>query len=139
MVRLKINHNSDNNHLMEVEDPIPLIPWDDLSEELDLDNADSEKSPSCLSLKVYGYSILIASWMLFVVSINSIFEVWKFVIYPLSTHKETLSLYNHMDKYFSILDKYFMRFWGMYVVIWWWSIVSWCGLKLFRHSKGIQS
>lgn len=119
-----------------VQEPLPLIPWDDQYDDIDTDESNDE---SMFSLRFYGYALLFASWLLFLVSVNTMFEIWQYVIYPLSLDSRTSWLYNDLKLYFTVFDKYIMRFWSIYIVIWWWSIISWCGIKLFRHSKGIQS
>lgn len=121
---------------MDIQEPIPLIPWDD--EPDDIQNELESHGWNC-SLGFWGYSLLLASWMLFLVSTNTIFEVWRYVIYPLSLDPRTQEFHSKLMTWCSIFDKYVMRFWSIYIVTWWWSIVSWCGIKLFRHSKGIQS
>ena len=50
----------------------------------------------------------------------------------------SLLLYDKLTIFFETIDSYIIKLWCIYVVCWWWAIVSWSGLKLFRHSKGIQ-
>ncbi|KAG2732484.1 hypothetical protein G9P44_004901 [Scheffersomyces stipitis] len=83
----------------------------------------------------YGYGIIAVSWMIFLVSANSFFRIWQFVIEPLRSCGYE-SLYFQLATVFSTADNYVLSMWSIYVVVWWWAIVSWCGLKLFRHSKG---
>lgn len=105
-----------------MDEPLPLIPWDD-----DLDETDDIPY-----LAVYGYGILAATFVLFLVTFSSIFEVGLYVIAPLKGHE----IYDQLHNIIKVTDSYVMRLWGIYVVAWWWAIISWCGLKMFKHSKG---
>jgi len=84
--------------------------------------------------RVLGYTILVSTWVVFVITINSLFSVWVMVIQPLAN----TPWYDRMYWFFSTIDDYIFAIWSIYIVAWWWSIISWCGLKLFRHSKGIS-
>lgn len=108
-----------------MDEPLPLIPWDNLQDETD----------DIPNLALYGYGILAATLGLFLVTFCSIFEVGLYVIAPLKTHETYPQLYNIIR----VVDDYVMRFWGIYVVAWWWAIISWCGLKMFKHAKGSAS
>ena len=95
-------------------DPIPLIPW---HQQAELPN-----------LKLYGYLLLFALWAIFIITINSIFQLWRYIIDP---HQSPV-----LTSWMNTFDEYVFRSWSFYVVIWWWAIIAWCGIKLFRHSKG---
>ncbi|CAI5758240.1 unnamed protein product [Candida verbasci] len=103
--------------------PLPLIDPEDEIDNLNYDN-----------LRIYGYILLISTYVLFIISINSFFELWKFIIQPLYGGEMYFQLYT----IFKFIDDMIVRIWCIYIVCWWWAIISWCGLKLFRHSKGIQ-
>ncbi|CAH6721420.1 hypothetical protein CLIB1444_06S01772 [[Candida] jaroonii] len=105
--------------------PLPLIPCDD--------PVDEDEQVSSFSIGVLGYMILFASWLVFVISCNTFFEIWRYVILPLKG-----DTYETISRYFEVVDAYVFKFWNVYVVIWWWAIISWTGLKLFRHSKGTR-
>lgn len=115
---------------MEGVEPLPLIKRSDAAVYNQYDVRRTH------SLEFYGYAILISTWLVFVVSINSLFGIWKYVIYPLSLSDS--GLYSRLTDIFTTIDSYILSMWSIYVVIWWWSIGAWVGLKLFRHSKGIQ-
>ncbi|KAK6199614.1 uncharacterized protein RJT21DRAFT_48252 [Scheffersomyces amazonensis] len=119
---------------MEFSEPLPLIRIRDTIE--DPQESDQENYDSILW---YGYLILLCSWVLFVMSINSIFELWKFIIHPLSVSERTIPIYKSLQVTFECTDRYILKLWCIYIIVWWWSIISWTGLKLFRHSKGIQT
>lgn len=104
--------------------PLPLIPWDDPID---------EEQDSGFDIGMWGYMILFASWLVFVISCNTFFGAWKYVIMPLEG-----DAFERVSKYFKVIDAYVFRFWNVYIVIWWWAIISWTGLKLFRHSKGTR-
>ncbi|RCK67157.1 hypothetical protein Cantr_02647 [Candida viswanathii] len=83
-----------------------------------------------LRLLYYGYLLLTATWLLFIVTVNSIFEIWKYVVQPVPAPlRDTLTMW------FETIDAYVIKLWCIYVVCWWWAIVSWCGLEMFRNSK----
>lgn len=89
------------------------------------------------TLMWYGYAILWFTWFVFIVTVNTVFSVWKFVIAPL---KDTSPLvYVASRRCFEVIDEYVMALYAIYVMLWWWALLSWSGLKLFRHSKGIHS
>ena len=83
----------------------------------------------------YGYAILISTWLLFLITLNSFFHTWRFIIIPISGYE----LHQRLCWWFETMDDLVVKLWCIYVVGWWWAFVSWSGLKLFRHSKGIQS
>ncbi|CUM68557.1 uncharacterized protein PRCAT00006283001 [Priceomyces carsonii] len=116
---------------MEFDDPLPLIERDDSLIETETES-DSSFSRNCV---FYGYLILFASWIIFLISMNSIFRIWQYVIFPISLSSERV--YRKLFSLLETVDYYVLSGWSVYVVVWWWSVLSWCGLKLFRHSKGI--
>lgn len=81
-------------------------------------------------LSKYGHLILFVTWFLFIISVNSIFELWRYVILPLSS-----LLRDNLTIYFETLDSYVFKLWCIYIVCWWWALISWCGLEMFRNSK----
>ncbi|CAX43524.1 conserved hypothetical protein [Candida dubliniensis CD36] len=110
--------------------PLPLIESPD---SIELDPINHE------NLAIYGYLILISTWILFIISVNSIFEIWRFIIQPLQlSSSSSIVLHDKLTSFFETIDSYIIKLWCIYVVCWWWAIVSWSGIKLFRHSKGIQ-
>lgn len=98
-------------------------------------NEQEESNELHPNLKFYGYAILISTWLLFVVTINSFLQLWQFIISPIAG----TPLYNHLTTIFHTIDDLVVKLWCIYVVCWWWAFISWTGLKLFRHSKGIQN
>lgn len=114
---------------MECVEPLPLIKRPDT-------DVYNQFQGHVRSLEFYGYSILLSTWLVFIVSINSFFKLWKYVIYPLSLSDS--ELHSRLTEVLTMIDSYVLSMWSIYVVIWWWSIGAWVGLKLFRHSKGIQ-
>lgn len=102
-------------------DPLPLIQPPKTSQ------IDAQR------LAVYGYAILIGTWLVFVVTINSMFGVWRWVIAPLPQASRRA-----LVPVLTTIDEYVVSMWGIYVVVWWWAVALWVGLKLFRHSRGIR-
>ena len=81
-------------------------------------------------LSKYGYLILMTTWFLFIITINSIFEIWRYVIYPLpSPLRQSITII------IETFDSYIFKLWCIYIVCWWWAVISWCGLEMFRNSK----
>lgn len=119
--------------LMNHDAPLPLI-----QPSIDLDS-DEESQDVSATLFWYGYAVLAISWTLFIVTANTVFLCWKFVIEPLSWTESTKYEYDYLYVVFSTIDEYVMSLWGVYVVAWWWALFSWVGLKLFKQSKGIQT
>lgn len=85
----------------------------------------------------YGYALIVLTWLLFLVTINSVFECWRYIIEPLKWSESTAKYFTTLESVFSTLDSAVLSLWCVYVVAWWWANASWLGLKLFRQSKGI--
>lgn len=105
----------------------------------DADYYEADEYEGYLSLKQIGVIIIFSVWAIFLVSVNSFFEIWRFVIYPLKFHSETSALHKELERWFLTVDYYVVSMWCLYVVFWWWAVFSWIGLKLFRQSKGLQT
>lgn len=120
---------------MEIEEPLPLIrpSHDFISAEYELKIANNKH------VATYGYILLTLTWGLFFVTVNSLFKCWLWVIHPLKLHEETIDLYYTIKTWCEKTDYVVVSLWCMYVVAWWWALFSWVGIKLFRHSKGIQT
>lgn len=118
---------------MDFADPLPLIERPahvpkDIVEEVE----------PRWSLETYGYILIAVTWLLFIVSINLFFQLWSYVIYPWSLYPSTQLRHAKWKSAFEQIDVFIVKGWCLYVMLWWWSLVSWCSLKLFRHSKGLQ-
>lgn len=100
---------------------------------------DESIQPRFLSLSQLGYLIILSVWFLFLITVNSLFEIWRLVIFPFSQSPTTLQLHEQFVVIFSTVDYYVLSLWCLYVVFWWWALLSWIGLKLFRQSKGLQT
>lgn len=70
---------------------------------------------------MYGIGILVASWSLMIVGIVSLFSK------PQVGSEEP---YNLIGSYY--INIILLSF----VILWIWCVISWIGMKLFRHSKG---
>ncbi|CAH2354351.1 hypothetical protein CLIB1423_16S00672 [[Candida] railenensis] len=120
---------------MDFSDPLPLIERPDTIPTYEIE----PESQYRWSLKTYGYLLIATTWILFIVSINSFFRIWSFIIYPWSLNPSTQELHAYLTVVFEQIDNLIVSGWCIYVMLWWWSLVSWCSLKLFRHSKGLQA
>lgn len=114
-----------------MDEPLPLISWNDS----DVVEDDVEETNW---LGIYGYSMLAVSWVIFIISINTFFKLWRFVILPLKLTNTGFNLYDKLSYHLQVFDSYVIRIWNIYIVIWWWAIVSWLGLKLFKHSQSAK-
>lgn len=114
------------------DEPLPLIVADD-------EIYEEDETASFVSLKTIGIIVLVSTWTIFLISVNSFFEIWRFIIAPLKHYSETIDLYKYLKSGFLIVDYYVVSLWCLYVVFWWWALLSWIGLKLFRQSKGLQT
>lgn len=114
---------------MNQDGPLPLIQPTDTEDD----------SSGSFILYRYGYAIISLSWAIFIVTANSVFQFWKFVIEPLSWTESTRNSYDYLYSVFVVIDEYVLSLWGVYVVAWWWTVSSWIGLKLFKQSKGTQT
>lgn len=118
---------------MNYDDPLPLILPDG-----DFDELDAE-SLNHTNLYWYGIGVLALSWSLFIITANSVFQCWKYVIEPLSWSPKTRQMYESIHTVGELFDDYVVSFWCLYVIAWWWALFCWCGLKLFKQSKGTQT
>lgn len=118
---------------MSYDNPLPLI-----QPSVDFEDSDADLDQSA-TLYWYGYAVLALSWSLFIITANSVFRCWIYVIDPLSRSENTKRTYDYLYWLFQNIDEYVISFWCLYVVAWWWALISWCALKLFKQSKGIQT
>lgn len=95
-------------------------------------------------LEVFGYVIMVASWLLFVVSVGTIFDLWQWC-FRLSTFRleriRSFPLVGEIMKCIEeqnmVIDNYYLLiFFLNFVILWIWAVASWISMKLFRHSKG---
>lgn len=121
---------------MDLE-PIPLIIPSDEYHSRTYDDTKDYSTES--NLAIYGYLVLATTWILFLITVNSIFKCWHWIIEPLRISNETLGLYLWLYKVFLSVDNLVVSLWCIYVAVWWWALLSWIGLKLFRQSKGTQT
>lgn len=119
-------------------EPLPLIerPFYTKDSQQIYGSESEYESISDTTLRRIGYLILIMSWLVFTITINSFFGIWKYVIEPLKLNEV---IYSRVYSIMEGVDGLVVSVWCIYVVVWWWSLSSWCGLKLFRHSKGIHN
>lgn len=117
---------------MKVDEPLPLL------KPANLNDTKNEGTDGNASFKKYGYLLLIFCWFVFLLTTNTIFELWKYVIYPLSQYDLTQDIYKRLFGVLLTVDYYVLSLWSYYIVIWAWSFISWVGLKFFRHSKGTE-
>lgn len=117
---------------MSKDEPLPLIVADD-------EIYEDDEAGLFVSLRTIGIIVLVSTWAIFLISVNSFFEIWRFIIAPLKYYSETKDLYMYLKNGFLIVDYYVVSLWCLYVVFWWWALLSWIGLKLFRQSKGLQT
>lgn len=109
-------------------EPLPLIPPSEES---------THPEPEPRTLELIGYFFLVSSWVIFVITVNTVFGLWKFVLAPFELVDKMK--YERICQWLSSADYYVMAIWGVYVLAWWWALFSWVGLKLFRQSKGVQT
>lgn len=122
---------------MDFDEPLPLIERQEfIHPPLSLEDESDPKSSKTLA--IYGSLLIFFSWIVFIITMNSLFKIWLYIIYPLSQYLNT-AIYDKLVIYFEIWDYYVLSGWSIYVVMWWWAVGSWLGLKLFRHSKGIHA
>jgi hypothetical protein len=95
-------------------------------------------------LKVYGYLIIISAWLMFIVSVGTILNLWDwcFKVRPdyLRQFEEiswmALVLQQVYEQNKVVENYYLLCFVLNFVILWIWAVVSWISMKLFRHSKG---
>lgn len=95
-------------------------------------------------LKFYGYSIIFFTWLGFIVTIGTIFNLWQwcfkvdenFLDY-FNSFPWIKTIINDIKEQNKIVDNYYICIFCLhFVILWIWAVVSWISMKLFRHSKG---
>ncbi|KAK9453630.1 hypothetical protein V1511DRAFT_504065 [Dipodascopsis uninucleata] len=88
-----------------------------------------------------GWVILFSTWMICVFGLGSMFGVWKWVWAPMVADGAKPARRLRAGKVneesdFPIEEYYPSMIMLLCIVAWIWCIVSWVGMKLFRHAKG---
>lgn len=117
-----------------------------LKDVFESDEAYEQQQEYLRNLKVSGYLIIIITWILFVFSIGTIFNLWHwcFNFNPQYMRKlksvpwlkvliEDISQQNDSA---AVPNYYLYLFFLSFVILWIWAVASWISMKLFRHSKG---
>ncbi len=89
------------------------------------------------NIELWGYVILITTWSLFIWGMGSMLGIWSRVFSKSSTNQnfETL-VYHHDDSGIPFSLYYPALLILIWVILWIWSLLSWIGMKFFRHAKG---
>ncbi|KAK9494606.1 hypothetical protein V1508DRAFT_412147 [Lipomyces doorenjongii] len=91
-----------------------------------------------------GWIVLFSTWIIFVLGVGSMFGVWKWVWAPALEEGsrngslgvlESVGIIDEISD-FPIEEYYPSMIMLLCVVAWIWCVVSWVGMKLFRHAKG---
>lgn len=97
------------------------------------------------NLKMYGYMIIFITWLIFIVSIGTIFNLWQwcfsfdpyYIAWFKSIHWISVLIDDVKQQNESAVDNYYiLLFFLVFVILWIWAVDSWISMKLFRHSKG---
>lgn len=91
----------------------------------DLILAQEVRAPSSSTLFFYGYSILIGTWTVVLLGIASMLGAFD-KYFPFESDTKTYPIKSY---YPSLIIMTF-------IVSWIWCVVSWVGMKFFRHTKG---
>lgn len=94
-----------------------------------------KRQPSPQSLEKLGWTILLCTWIVVIGGIGSMFGIWKsFLGYDSSAVRYSLS-YEKKTGY-PISEYYACLFFMTFIVSWVWCVISWMGMKFYRHTKG---
>lgn len=98
------------------------------------------------NLRLRGYLILIGTWVMFAWGIGSIFGLWDWCFRLRSKALQHINIpmlspiISYLEDAFSqetvIKDYYAYAILLNFTIMWIWCVISWLGMKLFRHSKG---
>ncbi|KAK9240102.1 hypothetical protein V1525DRAFT_354333 [Lipomyces kononenkoae] len=91
-----------------------------------------------------GWVVLFSTWIIFVLGMGSMFGVWKWVWAPALKEGSRNGALGVLESVgivdegsdFPIEEYYPSMIMLLCVVAWIWCVVSWVGMKLFRHAKG---
>ncbi|ODQ75601.1 hypothetical protein LIPSTDRAFT_45737, partial [Lipomyces starkeyi NRRL Y-11557] len=82
-----------------------------------------------------GWIVLLSTWIIFVLGMGSMFGVWKWVwVRHCVGVLESVGIIDEVSD-FPIEEYYPSMIMLLCVVAWIWCVVSWVGMKLFRHAK----
>lgn len=98
---------------MKSNEPLPLIKPRSIKQKFDTDRKTQVQN---------GYILLISTWVIFIISIGSLFNIWE--------------ISNPKNSDFPISNYYTHAILLIPVAAWIWCCISWVGLKLFKHAKG---
>lgn len=109
------------------------------------DNDNEQQQEYIKNLKVYGYMIIIITWLVFTISIGTIFNLWQWCFKFNPYYLESLKSIPWIDVIINDINQqnsnavdnyYILYFFLIFVILWIWAVDSWISMKLFRHSKG---
>lgn len=116
-----------------------------LSKTYDEDNDNEQQHEYIKNLKVYGYMIIVITWLVFTISIGTIFNLWQWCFKFDSSYLESLKSISWINIIINDINQqnnnavdnyYILYFFLIFVILWIWAVDSWISMKLFRHSKG---
>ena len=93
------------------------------------------------SFRFYGILLLCGTTLYFVIGMGSLFNIWSPLYQRTSGRKGQLGgpMNRTMDYGFPVDNYYTYVILLCPAIFWVWCIVSWVGMKLFRHAKGIAN
>lgn len=95
-------------------------------------------------LKLFGYALIIGSWLICIVSIGFVFHLWQWCFQFDPQNSKLIQKYLWVSTIYELIQEqnqivenyYVVSFFLIFVVLWIWAVASWISMKLFRHSKG---
>ena len=108
----------------------------DYGEGLEADEAEEDEEWSYSPTALWGYFILLVTWLLFVVGMGSCFDVWSWAWDVGETPSAPPELND--DPTLPIVGYYPALMVMTCVMAWVWVVVAWVGMKYFRHAEGAE-
>lgn len=95
-------------------------------------------------LKLLGYSLIVGSWFICILSLGFVFNLWQWCFSFNSKNINSSERYELVTILLEMIQEqnktienyYVFAFFLTFVVLWIWAVASWISMKLFRHSKG---
>uniref|UniRef100_A0A060T9D0 ARAD1C37158p n=1 Tax=Blastobotrys adeninivorans TaxID=409370 RepID=A0A060T9D0_BLAAD len=117
---------------------VPMTPTVEMSSALPSRRQLEQPEFSSSKLLAMGYLVTLASWTLLIIGVGFMYGLWSRVTGTYEPHTTNNHLFEDITGY-PIRNYHVCLLILTGVVLWVWCIISWMGMKFFRHAKGAYS